>query len=281
MSDSGAEPTSDVNHDRASGDNADGADVAGGADDTDGADVADGADGASPDRDADSSTAATGAERHTALSAWGTLLAGVAAVLTLFTACTTTYVAYVTYKDGRQQDEEKQAQQEADFAQRVLASGTGKNGGANITVENRNLLPVGGLRLRVWATIYKKENCKAAKDTLKCILDYMRSREVDDVEIGPVVVPACTQLTFSMKATLSGDDGWAPRDYSGWVPIAADFTDRRGVNWWSPVDGIFVRGNSKRFMTSDSLRKISKDAHLGKRHLLTAVTTSKQAKNCR
>ncbi|MFC8663988.1 hypothetical protein [Streptomyces sp. NPDC057199] len=226
---------------------------------------------ADPDATADPGRTARSAVRHTGLSAWGTFLAGIAALLTLFTACATAYVAIATYKDGRQQDDEKQEQQDLDFAQRVLVGEVKSRkspepGKLKVQIENRNLFPVGDLNLRVWGTVYggrkppfsscvpligpNDRSFPYGEDSIACqedtkFSDLAVAHEFDDIVIGPIVVPACTLLTIDLAAALDEND---ERSHDDLDFDAADFTDRRGSNWYSNGKGLFEKGSAKRLL---------------------------------
>ncbi|MEU1408531.1 hypothetical protein ABZ471_40655 [Streptomyces sp. NPDC005728] len=203
-------------------------------------------DGPEPDQDGPEQVA----RQHAGLSAWGTLLAGIAAFLTLFTACVSTYVAFATYKHGQRQDVEKQEEESADFAYRVLVSevgalsSTGKE--MKLQVENRNLYPIGDLGLRVWALPKVEVN---PSDRLS---DPTKPQVVDDFIFGPSVVPACARLTFDVAAEVTDDGG---REYFGMVFAVAYFTDRHGAGWVSHHGALFQRGSSEDLLGVPSLSK--------------------------
>lgn len=86
------------------------------------------------------------AERRQAwLSAWGTFLAGAAALFTLLTAAASTYVAYATYQDQRRQDAQDRQDSTESFAKRINLwhrSGLTYLENRNLTVARRATLVV-------------------------------------------------------------------------------------------------------------------------------------------
>ncbi|MFE9771411.1 hypothetical protein ACFYOV_07000 [Streptomyces sp. NPDC005931] len=90
--------------------------------------------------------------RHSGLSAWGTLFTGLAALMTVFTAAATSYVAVVTYQDQQEQEAKDEEVAAADFAQRVeFIPGPS----ASMTLENPNDFPISNVVLS--AAFYDSE----------------------------------------------------------------------------------------------------------------------------
>ncbi|MGW6648174.1 hypothetical protein [Streptomyces iakyrus] len=158
--------------------------------------------------------------RRSGLSAWGTFLAGLAAVMTFFTAVATSYVAVATYQDQKEKDAEKKEIAAFDFAQKVEFAPTGEGG---YTVDNPNDFPLSDVVVfSFW---------KTQRPTVSWALSSQ-----------DFLLPACTRVTFRDPMLWKVvKDGWKlPKDATP-HGRAAYFKDRTGQPWLSEGSDAFRR----------------------------------------
>ncbi|MEU0646098.1 hypothetical protein [Streptomyces umbrinus] len=124
------------------------------------------------------------AARNSGLSAWGTFFAGLAALMTFFTAVATSYVAVATYNDQKEEDAKKEEAAASDFAQKVelVPSVDGV-----LTLDNPNTFPL--------------------SDVL--VFSFWRTRKPDVSVVmwsEKFLLPACSRVTFASAKDWEGLD---------------------------------------------------------------------------
>ncbi|MFE7928346.1 hypothetical protein ACFU6S_06330 [Streptomyces sp. NPDC057456] len=178
-----------------------------------------------------------------------------------------------------------------------------------VLIENRNLLPVGNLNIKVFAEGFKEPE----DEWVPCLVDVRPDgtipeggvasptcierkvpghRDVwdgypEDITLGPIIVPACTRLIVDVPASLD----WDPEGNHHESPHfgGAEFTDRHGSNWFSDGRVLFEKGSAARLRNQQPpwhVVTIGKDGKVrvggtGKKISVTEVTqTPSKASDC-
>lgn len=159
----------------------------------------------------------------------GNFFAGLAALMTVFTAAATSYVAVATYQDQRKQDAEKEEDAAANFAQRVefvpAVDGTA-------TLDNPNNFALSDVSFK-FTGVTNRDN----------------SLIVVTLTSESMVLPACTRVDVGfqriLKLAKEGKGDRVPARYltASLVNVSAYFEDRTGKGWLSRGYTVFRPGH--------------------------------------
>ncbi|MFJ9151802.1 hypothetical protein ACIRP7_27950 [Streptomyces sp. NPDC102270] len=162
--------------------------------------------------------------RHSGLNAWGTAFAGIAALMTVFTAAATSYVALATYQEQRQQEAEQKKNADVDFAQRVEFV-TALDG--SVTLDNPNPFALSYVIFRVTA----REQAEGT--TL-----------LTNINSDPMLLPACSYVRADFASAMAhAQELEIPSDLAKQKQSgrpSAYFEDRNSKGWVSSGDTAFV-----------------------------------------
>ncbi|MEU0345158.1 hypothetical protein ABZ092_41090 [Streptomyces bobili] len=154
--------------------------------------------------------------RHSGLSAWGTFFTGLAALMTVFTAAATSYVAVITYQDQQEQEAKNEESATADFAQRVeFIPGRFDS----MTLDNPNDFPISNVVLSVALYDSKRET----------------SQQYFLLSSHNILLPACSRITIPESHEWGTDFAATQKGK------VAYFEDRSGQAWYSEGSETFKK----------------------------------------